>query len=97
MDRLNISVGGAEAGIRRMSNWKVPGPDGVRGFSFKKFPSVHQDLADGCLDVTGVLSWMVKGRTVLIQNEPAKGTMASNYRPIACFPFMWKLLTGLFT
>ena len=39
---------------------------------------------------------MVKGRAVLIQKDPAKGTVASNYRPIACLPIMWKLLTGMF-
>jgi len=37
---------------------------------------------------------MVNGRTVLIQKDPAKGTVAVNYRPIACLPLMWKLLTG---
>jgi hypothetical protein len=47
--------------------------------------------------VTGdVPAWMVKGRTVLIQKDSAKGTEPSNYRPIACLPLMWKLLTGIF-
>ena len=27
--------------IRRMSNWKASGPDGVRGFWFKKLTSLH--------------------------------------------------------
>ena len=39
---------------------------------------------------------MVKGRTVLIQKDPSKGTVASNYRPIACLPIMLKLLTSIF-
>ena len=40
---------------------------------------------------------MVKGRTVLIQKDPGKGTVANcKYRPIACLPHMWKLLTGIF-
>jgi len=39
---------------------------------------------------------MVKGRTVLIQKDSAKGSVASNYRPIACLPLMWKLLSGIF-
>ena len=39
---------------------------------------------------------MVKGRTVLIQKDSAKGTEASNYRPIACLSLMWKRLTGIF-
>ena len=42
-----------------------------------------------------VPEWMVRGRTVLIQKDPAKGAQASNYRPITCLPMMWKLLTGI--
>ena len=64
-----------------------------------KFSCMHQAMAKGlqaCLDVGNVPEWMVKGRTVLIQKDPAKGTVASNYRPIACLPLMWKLLTGIF-
>ena len=38
---------------------------------------------------------MVRGRTVLKQKDPAKGAQASNYRPIACLPMMWKFLTGI--
>lgn len=84
-------------GIRKMANWKAPGPDGVRGFWFKRFRSLHGAIASslqGCLDNRDVPKWMVKGRTVLIQKDRAKGTVASNYRPIACLPLMWKLLTG---
>ena len=49
-----------------------------------------------CLDEGNVPEWMVKGRKVLIQKDPATGTVASNYRPIACLPLMWKLLAGIF-
>ena len=38
---------------------------------------------------------MVKGKKLLIQKYSAKGTVANNYRPIACLPLMWKLLTGI--
>ena len=38
-----------------------------------------------------------KERTVFIQKDRAKGTVASNYRPIiiACLQLMWRLLTGI--
>ena len=49
-----------------------------------------------CLNKGDIPEWMVKGRTVLIQKYPAKGTVANNYRPIACLPLMWKLLSGIF-
>ena len=48
------------------------------------------------MDEGVVPAWMVKGRTVMIQKDPAKGKAVSNYRPIACLPLLWKLLTGIF-
>jgi len=89
-----------KAGIRKMANWKeAPGPDWVRGYWFKRFPSLHETITAAlqeCLLSGDVPEWMVKGRTVLIQKDPAKGSAASNYRPIACLPLMWKLLSGIF-
>ena len=29
------------------------------------------------------------------RKDPQQGTEVSNYRPIACLPMMWKLLTGM--
>ena len=52
---------------------------------------------DDCLKNGNVPDWMVKERTVLLQKDSAKGTVASNYRAIACLPIMWKLLTRIFT
>ena len=96
---VTISLDDVKGGIRKMKNWKAPGPDWVRGFWFKKFPSLHENLTEAlkdCLESGETPEWMVKGRTVLIQKDPVKGTLVSNYRPIACLPLMWKLLTGIF-
>ena len=96
---VSVSAADVLAGVRRMPCWKAPGPEGVRGFWFKKFTNLHQSIArrlQECLDSGNVPEWMVKGRTVLIQKDPAKGNVASNYRPLACLPLMWKLLTGIF-
>ena len=98
-DDVVLSVDDVQMGIRKMANWKAPGPDGVRGFWFKKFDNlfgVIRDALQKCLDDGSVPEWMVKGRTVLIQKDPSKGTAVGNYRPIACLPMMWKLLTGVF-
>ena len=95
-----IEVGEVKAGIRRMTNWKAPGPDGVQGFWFKKFTNVHGAIADGlrdCLARGEVPEWMTEGRTSLFMKDLAKGPVADNYRPIACLPMMWKLLTGIFS
>ena len=37
---------------------------------------------------------MTKGRTILIQKDPNKGTAPNNYRPITCLRMMWKILTA---
>ena len=70
----------------------------MRGFWFKRFRSLHGVITESlqdCLDSGSVSDWMVKGRTVLVQKDSCKGKVASNYRPIACLPLMWKLLTGV--
>ena len=98
-DDVSISLEDVKMGIRKMTNWKAPGPEWVRGFWFKKFPSLHGNLTEAlseCLERGQVPDWMVKGRTVLIQKDPTKGILVSNYRPIACLPLMWKLFTGIF-
>ena len=99
-DDLVIGVEEVRAGVRRMTNWRAPGPDGIQGFWFKKFSSLHSRIADGlqeCLTQGWVPKWMTLGRTSLFMKDPAKGTAADNYRPIACLPLMWKLLTGIFS
>ena len=40
-------------------------------------------------------SWLTRGKNSLLQKDKSKGNTASNYRPIICLPYMWKLLTGV--
>ena len=84
--------------LRRMSNWKAPGPDHVQGYWLKNFKSMHQGLSENlqdCMENGKVPDWLTQGRTVLIQKDKQKGNVASNYRPITCLPLVWKLLTGI--
>ena len=79
--------------LKKISNWKTPGHDGIHGFWFKKFTSVHNRLAlemNRCLQDAQVPDWMTKGKTTLIQKDPSKGTAPNNY----CLPMMWKILTA---
>ncbi|XP_037787453.1 uncharacterized protein LOC119583012 [Penaeus monodon] len=48
---------------------------------------------DRCLQENNVPSWMVTGKTLLCVKELEKGI--ANFRPIACLPLLWKLLTGI--
>ena len=83
--------------LKKVSNWKTPGHDGIHGFWFKKFTSIHDRLVlemNKCLQTAHVPEWMTKGRTTLIQKGPNKGTAPNNYKPITCLPMMWKILTA---
>ena len=83
----------------KMACWKAPGLDGLQGFWFKRLDSMHDRLSkhlQKCLVEGDVPSWMVKGKTVLVMKDPSKGNEVGNYRPIACLPLMWKLLTSIF-
>ena len=42
-----------------------------------------------------VPSWLTRRRSSLLEGDKSKGNLASNNRPITCFPLMWKLLTGV--
>ena len=83
--------------LKKISNWKTPGHDGIHGFWFKKFTSIYDRLAlemNRCLQDAQVPDWKTKGKTTLIQKDPSKGTAPNNYRPITCLPMMWKILTA---
>ena len=83
--------------LKKISNWKTPGQDGIHGFWFKKFTSILDRLAleiSRCLQDGQVPDWMTKEKTALIQKVPSKGTAPNNYRPITCLPMMWKILTA---
>ena len=95
---MSITVHKVSQFLRRVPNWKAPGPDLVQGFWLKNFTSRHRRIANqlqSCLDNGNMPEWMTKGRTVLIMKDPEKGATAENYRPITCLPVMWKLLTGI--
>ena len=61
----------------KKSNWKTAGHDGIHGFLFKKFTSIHDRLAlemNRCLQGAHRPEWMSTGKITLIQKDPSKGT-----------------------
>ena len=57
---------------KKISTCKTPGPDGIHGFWFKKFPSIYDRLAlkmNRCLQGAHVLEWWTKGKTTLIEKN----------------------------
>ena len=84
--------------MKKMPNWKAPGPDNVQGYCLKNLTPFYDKLvvySQEFPDSGVVPDWLTKGRTVLIQRDKAKGNIASNYRPITCLPLVRKLLTGI--
>ena len=54
--------------VRKMSNWKSPSPDGVKGYWIKNLSNPHGNVAlqlDRCLQEKNVPSWMVAGKILL--------------------------------
>ena len=63
----------------------------------QEFTPIHGRLAlemNRCLQGAQVPEWMTKGKTILIQKDPSKGTALNNYRSITCLPTIWKILTA---
>ena len=97
-EELDISPGSLKKILGTKPNWKAPCPDLVQGFWLNNFSNLHERARlqlKECLDSGSVPSWFTRGRTSLLQKDKSKGNVASNYRPITCFPSMWKLLTGV--
>ena len=99
-DNISINVETVTQFLKKVPNWKAPGPDLAQGFWLKNFTSLHTCIANNfqpCLETGIVPDWMTKGRTILIMNDPEKGAEAGNYRPITCLQVMWKLLIIFFS
>ena len=93
--QINTHTDELKAILKKIANWKTPGLDGIHGFWFKKFTSIHDRIAiemSKCLQKTDIPEWMTKGKSTLIQKDPLKVTAPTNYRPITCLPMMWKIL-----
>ena len=97
-ENITIDIKSLRTKLKKVPNWKSPGPDGVQGYWLKNFTTLHERIAvqlDQCLKDASVPVWMTTGKTVLCLKDPEKGALVSNFRPITCLPLMWKLLTGI--
>ena len=97
-DKIDITKEKMMRVMRKMPNWKAPVPDNVQCCWLKNLTPLRNKLVvylQDCLDSGVVRDWLTKGRTVLIQNDKAKGNIASNYQPITCLSLVCKLLTGI--
>ena len=62
---------------KKIPNCKTPGLDGIHGFWFNKFTSIHDRLAiemNIYVQEADIFEWMTKGKTTLIQKDQTKRT-----------------------
>ena len=87
-----------EIALKKLSNWKAPGPDGIPSYWLKAFPKIGEKLRERLKEVRdGVRempAWLVTGRTVLIPKEGNDNCDPEKFRPITCLNTTYKLFTG---
>ena len=75
--KVEIHIDLLRTTLKNISNWKVPGHDGIHGYWFKKFTAIHDRLAleiNRCLQKAHIPEWITKGKTTLIRKDLLKGT-----------------------
>ena len=86
------------AAVKRLSNWKAPGPDCIHNFSVKYLSSLHDRLSAQIQNVVNgeVPEWLTLGRIVLIlKNNCIRAEVVTNYCTITCLSNIWKLITSV--
>ena len=86
--------------MTRAANWKSPGPDKLPNFWIKQFKSLHEPMAITYSvvinDPQQIPEWLVEGTTNLLPKKE-ETWIPKNYRPIACLPTTFKILTSVIT
>ena len=83
--------------LQKMPNWKVPGPDNLHGFGWKRFTSVHQmiDHLHECFKTWNNPDSMIESHIILIQKNVIQRSAAGSFKAKACLNLLWKLQTGI--
>ena len=62
-----------KAQVKKIQNWKTPGPDGLQGYQLKKLTTLHERIAkqmdNTIINREDIPKWMTK--TVLCQKDPS--------------------------
>ena len=77
----NITKEDVSIHLRKMSNWKVPGSDGLHGLWLKKFTSLYQAMLkhlDDCTHTGDVPNWMVESCTERCEKEECCWQLQTN-------------------
>ena len=94
----DISIEELRTVIRSSQNWTAPGVDNIHNFWYKKFSSIHQQLATKLTEfIRGekeVPEFMTEGMTYLKPKDAEDTKNPSKYRPITCLVTAYKYLTS---
>ena len=86
--------------ITRAANWKSPEPDKLPNFWIKQFASLHTPIAKAysqiMQDPSLTPEWLGEGTTNLLPKKE-ETWIPKIYRPIACLPATFKILTSVIT
>ena len=100
MEWKDLTVEELRVNMTRATNWKSPGSDRLTNFWIKQFKSLHKSMAEAyskiIKDPKQTPDWLVDGGT----NLPPKKEetwITKDYRPIACLPTTFKILTSVIT
>ena len=97
MEFVNISTQELSTVIKSSRNWNAPGVDNIHNFWYKKFSSLHEQLAIKLSELVRgdkmVPQFLTEGITLL---KPKDGDTKNpaKYRPITCLPTIYKFLTS---
>ena len=100
MEWKDLTVEELRVNMTRAANWKSPGSDRLPNFWIKQFKSLHKSMAEACSkivkDPKQTPDWLVQGATNLLPKKE-ETLIPKNYRPIACLPTTFKILTSVIT
>ena len=78
----------------------IPGPDRLPNFWIKQFKSLHKPMTEAYSEIVKdpkqTPDWLVEGATNLLPKKE-ETWIPKNYRPIACLPTTFKILTSVIT
>ena len=100
MEWKDLTVEELKVNMTTAANWKSPGPDRFPNFWIKQFNSLHKPMAEAYSEIIKdpkqTPDWLVEGATNLLPKKE-ETWIPKNYRPIACLPTTFKILTSVIT
>ncbi|CAH2095620.1 unnamed protein product [Euphydryas editha] len=95
----DIDLDKVKNAIKKTQNWKTPGIDKIQNFYIKYLTNTHSYMAkafDRIFKGTEETEeWFTTGQVVLIPKNSSDTDNPRNWRPIACLPTMYKILTSI--